>query len=181
MPRRVVVATTLAAVFLLPGAEASAPKARDGGTFRVGFAQFDYVDPALAYSNEARAILDTTCARLMAYPDKPPPEGFRLVPEVAAAYPRPSHDRKQWTFTLRGGFRFSDGAPVRADAFARAINRTLAPGITSPALPYTRAIVGAEDVRHLTRVLAVVVDQRFDAGASECAHRGVNGNAAGAA
>ena len=84
MPRRVVVATALAAVLVLPGAEASAPKARDGGTFRVGFAQFDYVDPALAYSNEARAILDTTCARLMAYPDKPPPEGFRLVPELVS-------------------------------------------------------------------------------------------------
>ena len=83
----------------------------------------------------------------MTYPDKPPPAGFRLVPEVAAAYPRASHDRKTWTFTLRTGFRFSNGAPVRAEAFARAINRTLSPEITSPALPYTQTIVGAADVR----------------------------------
>ena len=69
------------------------------------------------------------------------------MPEVAAAYPRPSHDRKTWTFRLRSGFRFSNGAPVRADAFKRAIDRTLAPEITSPALPYTRSVVGAEDVR----------------------------------
>ena len=83
----------------------------------------------------------------MTYPDKPPPAGFRLMPEVAAAYPRASHDRKTWTFTLRTSFRFSNGAPVRAEAFARAIDRTLSPEITSPALPYTQTIVGAADVR----------------------------------
>ena len=37
------------------------------------------------------------------------------MPEVAAAYPRASHDRKTWTFRLRTGFRFSNGAPVRAE------------------------------------------------------------------
>jgi peptide/nickel transport system substrate-binding protein len=134
-------------VLVQPGSVASAPGARDGGIFRVALTRLDYVDPALAYSPESRALLDTTCARLMTYPDKPPPAGFRLVPEVAAAYPRASHDRKTWTFTLRTGFRFSNGAPVRAEAFARAINRTLSPEITSPALPYTQIIVGAADVR----------------------------------
>jgi peptide/nickel transport system substrate-binding protein len=146
--RRVVAATAaIVATLAQPGAVASAPEARDGGIFRVGFARLDYVDPAHAYSIEARALLDTTCARLMSYPDKPPPAGLRLVPEVAAAYPRASRDRKTWTFTLRKGFRFNNGAPVRADAFASAINRTLAPGITSPALQYTQSIVGADDVR----------------------------------
>ncbi len=140
-------AVAAAAVLVQPGAVAGTPEAVDGGVFRVAFARFDYVDPALAYSVESRALLDTTCARLMSYPDKPAPEGLRLVPEVAAAYPRASHDRKTWTFRLRSGFRFSNGAPVRASAFARAINRTLAPGITSPALQYTQSVVGAGDVR----------------------------------
>ena len=36
--------------------------------------------------------------------------------------------------------------PVRADAFAQAIHRTMAPGVDSPGYDYTRAIVGAEDV-----------------------------------
>lgn len=82
----------------------------------------------------------------MSYPDKPLPEGLRVVPEVAAGFPRVSRDRRTYTFTLRSGFRFSNGAPVRASAFARAINRTLAPGMNSPAAQYTREIVGAEDV-----------------------------------
>lgn len=145
--RLIATVAALAAVLVLPGAAGSAPGARDGGIFRIALTRLDYVDPALAYSVEARALLDTTCARLMTHPDKPVPEGLRLVPEVAAAHPRASHDRKTWTFRLRSGFRFSNGARVDATAFARAINRTLAPGITSPALQYTQSIVGADQVR----------------------------------
>jgi ABC-type transport system substrate-binding protein len=124
-------------------------EAREGGDFRIhlGAGSFDHIDPALAYGGASWAVLDTVCATLMAYPDKPPPQGFRLVPGVAKGYPRVSKDGKTWTFTLRSGFRFSDGTPVQASAFARAINRTLAPGVDSPGAQYTQAIVGAEDVQ----------------------------------
>jgi peptide/nickel transport system substrate-binding protein len=133
---------------LAAGRGTAGSEMRTGGTFRISmFPQFlDYVDPALSYTPSGWALLDPVCARLMTYPDKPPPEGFRIVPEVAASYPRVSHDWKTYTFTLRSGFRFSDGAPVRASAFARAINRTLAPGMNSPGAQYTREIVGAEGV-----------------------------------
>ena len=107
----------------------------------------DTLDPALTYTVDGWAILDTTCARLMAYPDKPSPQGLRLMPEVAATYPAASRNRRTWTFRLRSGFRFSNGKPVRASAFARAIYRTLAPGITTAAAQYTRDIVGAKDVQ----------------------------------
>ena len=104
---------------------------RQGGILRIAIADLDYVDPALAYTFGSWAILDTTCARLMTYPDKPMPEGLRLVPEVAVDFPKISRNGKTYTFALRRGFRFSDGTPVRASAFARAINRTLAPGVES--------------------------------------------------
>ena len=137
----------LAVLFVQPGASSGV---RDGGIFRVSFplglGGFDHVDPALAYSRESWSLLDTTCARLMRYADKPPPAGYRLVPEVATDFPKVSADGRTYTFTLRKGFRFNDGSPVRADAFAQAIARTLAPGVRSPALRYTQAIVGAEDV-----------------------------------
>jgi ABC-type oligopeptide transport system substrate-binding subunit len=68
------------------------------------------------------------------------------VPEVAKALPKISRDRKTYTFELRSGFRFSDGTPVRASAFERAINRTLAPGVDSPGAQHTRDILGAADV-----------------------------------
>jgi peptide/nickel transport system substrate-binding protein len=120
---------------------------REGGIFRVALFGLDYVDPALSYSLEGWSLLDTTCARLMTYPDKPAPAGLRLVPEVAADFPTMSRDGKTHTFNLRSGFRFSDGTPVRASAFARAINRTLAPGVETAATQYTGDIVGAREVR----------------------------------
>jgi peptide/nickel transport system substrate-binding protein len=139
---------------MLLGTQPSAPsqpstRTREGGDFRVnlGAAVFDYIDPALAYSTHSWAVLDPVCARLMAYPDKPPPAGYTLIPEVARAYPRVSGGGKIWTFTLRRGFRFSDGSPVRASAFARAIHRTLAPGVKSSGALYTASIVGAEAFR----------------------------------
>jgi peptide/nickel transport system substrate-binding protein len=82
----------------------------------------------------------------MAYPDKRPPAGLRLQPEVAAAPPTVSRDLKTFTFKLRKGFRFSDGSPVRASAFARAINRTLTPSMKSPGALFTRHIVDAREV-----------------------------------
>jgi peptide/nickel transport system substrate-binding protein len=122
---------------------------RDGGTFRIAFAasDLDSLDPALSYSTQGWSVLSATCARLMTYPDKPAPEGLRVVPEVAAAEPVASRSRRTWTFKLRRGFRFSDGTPVQASAFARAIYRTLAPGISSAGAQYTRDLVGAADVQ----------------------------------
>jgi peptide/nickel transport system substrate-binding protein len=121
---------------------------REGGTFRVSFwvGDFDHIDPALSYG-QPWTLLDATCATLMTYPDRPPPEGLRLVAEVASGFPRISRDFRTFTFTLRKDFRFSDGRPVLANAFARAIERTLAPGMRSPGAQYTEDIVGAEAFR----------------------------------
>ena len=120
------------------------------------------MDPALSFTAPGWALLDTVCARLMAYPDKRPPAGLRLQPEVAAAAPMVSRDLKTFTFTLRKGFRFSDGRPVRANAFARAINRTLAPSMKSPGALFTRHIVGAADVLAGKRRTATGVVARGD-------------------
>jgi peptide/nickel transport system substrate-binding protein len=142
------VVAAAAAIVVLAGVQPSAlgSTSAEGGIFRVvlhSSSGIDYMDPALASSPPGWALLDTTCARLLAYPDKPPPAGFRLQPEVAADFPKVSRDRKTYTFKLRRGFRFSDGKPVQASAFARAINRLLAPQMSSPALDYVRDIVGA--------------------------------------
>jgi peptide/nickel transport system substrate-binding protein len=120
--------------------EGSVSKPKSGGVVRVALrnADLDSLDPALAYSVAAYTLLDTTCALLL--------RGSPLAPEVASGFPHISRDGKTYTFTLRNGFRFSDGTPVRASAFARAINRTLVPGVESPWAAYTRNIVGAEDV-----------------------------------
>ncbi len=139
-------AAVLAETSVRPGAHA-APRAAGGGIFRVVTDNFDAVDPALGYTSTSWALLDAACARLMNYPDKPLPAGLRLVPEVAARSPRVSADAKTFTFTLRTGFRFSDGTPVRASAFARAINRVIAISPRDSGFQYVSDIVGADAVR----------------------------------
>ena len=135
------------AIGIAQGAPASPERGiQEGGIFRVAlnsFSGIDSMDPALASSPPGWALLDTTCARLLAYPDKPPPAGFQLRPDAAASFPTVSADGKTYTFRLRPGFRFSDGSPLRASAFARAINRVLAPEMNSPGVNYVRDIVGA--------------------------------------
>lgn len=132
--------------------DASRPDATPptGGTFNVVFAppeQLDSMDPAIANTQASWSLLDLTCARLMTYPDKPGQAAYGLAPEVAAAPPKVSRDGKTYTFTLRRNFRFSDGKPVDARAFARAINRTLAPGLRSLGTRYMEDIVGARAVQ----------------------------------
>ena len=124
------------------------PATKNGGTFRISFlaVDFDSTDPAIAYATASWALLNTTCANLFNYPDKPPPRGLQAQPEVAAGYPHVSHDGKTFTFTLRTGFHFSNGAPLTATAFARAINRVLTPAMRSPGAQYVKDIVGADDV-----------------------------------
>ena len=84
-------------------------------------------DPALGPFDRVRAY--ASCALLLNYPDRQAPEGARLRPEVARAWPKVSRDRRTYTFTLRSGFRFSPPSrePVTAAAFKRAIERVLHP------------------------------------------------------
>jgi peptide/nickel transport system substrate-binding protein len=129
-------------------AKASAHTVRNGGTLRISIwtGHFDSIDPALAYSAGSGALLDPVCARLMNYPDKSGSVGFRAIPEVATSPPKISRDRKRYVFTIRKGLRFSNDAPLRADAFARAIERLLDPAMKSPGADYVQDIVGADQV-----------------------------------
>ena len=90
-----------AAPDLQAGESAKPPQ---GGMFRIVYAQpepLDTMDPAMANTQAAWALLDLTCARLMNYPDKSGRAAFEPVPEVAAAPPRISRDGRTYTFTLR--------------------------------------------------------------------------------
>jgi len=134
------------------GLEAGAAdtKVREGGTFRMSLAFIDSVDPALAYTPVSWQLLQATCAKLMNYPDRPPPAGLQAVPEAAAGY-RVSKNRKVYTFTLRSGYRFSTGARLTGASFSRAIARLLdpafqSPGEAAPGVQYARDIVGADAV-----------------------------------
>jgi peptide/nickel transport system substrate-binding protein len=105
-----------------------------------------YLDPALNYDFYGWRLEAATCAMLVGYPDATGPASARLYPEVARGFPRVSNGGRTYTFTIRRGFRFSDGTPVTAASYARAIERALSPKMQSPAASFLGDVVGADKV-----------------------------------
>ncbi len=120
---------------------------RRGGTMRINVSStdFEFVDPALTYDALGWQVLYMTGAQLLNYPDKAAPEGSQLVPEVATGLPRISRDGRTYTFTIRPGFRFSDGSPVTAANFKAAIDRAANKAQESPAIAFLHDVVGADE------------------------------------
>ena len=119
------VASSFAGAASASSQQAGSGEAKRGGTLRlnVSSTDFEFTDPAMAYDAIGWQMLYAVNITLLNYPDKPAPEGTRLVPEAAAGFPRVSRDGKTYTFTVRSGLKFSDGSPVTAAAFKRAIER----------------------------------------------------------
>jgi peptide/nickel transport system substrate-binding protein len=82
---------------------------KKGGLWKVGTTGASVqVDPQLAYITTAWWLEYATAAKLYNYPDKSGPAGSKLVPEVASNF-TVSNGGKTYTFTIRKGFKFSDG------------------------------------------------------------------------
>jgi peptide/nickel transport system substrate-binding protein len=125
---------------------AGAAPERRGGVFKVGTIGASVeVDPQVAYITTSWWMQYATAAKLYNY--RP---GGKLVPEVASSF-RVSNSGKRYTFTLRKGFRFSDGSAVTGANFKYAIDRSANKDLAAPAAqfiidPQGTEIVGAKDV-----------------------------------
>ncbi|HEY8884903.1 MAG TPA: ABC transporter substrate-binding protein, partial [Chloroflexota bacterium] len=143
MSGRVVALLVLTLAFAVTPLSPAAPGA--GGTFRVAEpgTYIDSIDGALVGSAGNVPLL-ADCASLMRPADKPLPAGFRVVPELAAGFPKISRDGKTYVFTLRRGLRFNTGTPVTAADVAYTINRLLI--LHGNASPAFAQVVGAQAV-----------------------------------
>lgn len=103
--------------------------AKKGGTLRINVpdTDFEYTDPGLAYDTLSWSMIYTTNMMLANYPEKPGAAGSKLYPEAAVAFPTISKDGKTYTWKIRSGLKFSDGSPVTAAAYKRALERNLSP------------------------------------------------------
>jgi class 3 adenylate cyclase/ABC-type transport system substrate-binding protein len=93
-------------------------------------------EPAIDWGPGAFQIAYATCAKLLNYPNRPAPEGWRLQPEVATAMPTVTAGGRVYTFTVRPGYRFSppENEAVTAETFRYSIERALSPKLGDEAL-----------------------------------------------
>jgi ABC-type transport system substrate-binding protein len=140
MPRRVwlsLVMLATGAALMVVAQLAGAARERTGGIFEVGTTGASVqIDPQLSYVSTGWWLEYATAAKLYNY--RP---GGKLVPEVASRF-TVSNRGKRFTFFLRKGFRFSDGAPVTARNFQYAFARARNPELESPAEQFVTKVSG---------------------------------------
>jgi ABC-type transport system substrate-binding protein len=109
--------------------KAGSAKALRGGVLKLAHSGdgFDTLDPQLAYVANDWGALYNVSRLLVNFPMKPGKAGEILQPDGATSFPTISKDGKTYVFHLRKGMRFSDGSPVTAAAYQRAIERVLSP------------------------------------------------------
>jgi YVTN family beta-propeller protein len=75
----------------------------------------------------------------------------QVVPDLAAALPSPTNGGKTYTFQLRRGIRYSNGAPVRPEDFRRALERDLKLGPNPQTGDYFANVIGGSACVHRSR------------------------------
>ena len=121
--------------------------AKKGGTIVVEMTtDVDYIDPQLSYYGETWKLEGATACKLFNWPDKEGAAGAVATPEVAAGLPVISKDGKTYTFTIKPGFKFSNGKPVTAKSFVDAFNRFANPKMQSTGVAFLDIVQGAQAV-----------------------------------
>jgi peptide/nickel transport system substrate-binding protein len=137
--RGAVVGLSAAALSMVAGCQGSGDSSRPAGTTATGgqhggtlrlsvIAPAAGIDPLLAADAASRALLALTGEFLCVDRDQ------RLTPWLAESW-TPNSDASVWTFAIRKGVRFNDGAPMTAGDVAATFERLLDPAHPTQALP----------------------------------------------
>jgi len=96
-----------------------APALKNGGTLTIGVANDpDALDPTLSGTVDGRNIFIPICEKLYDID-----ANLNIVPQLAAAMPTFSTNKKTVTIKLRTGIRFNDGTPFNAAAVRQSLER----------------------------------------------------------
>jgi YVTN family beta-propeller protein len=98
---------------------------RRGGTLTLLHTRPITIDPAVQADLLPLVSDGLTRDGLVSYNHVPGPAGTQLVPDLAISLPVAGNGGTTYTFRLRPGVRYSDGRPLRASDFRRAIERVL--------------------------------------------------------
>ncbi|MEJ7715487.1 MAG: ABC transporter substrate-binding protein [Thermoleophilaceae bacterium] len=136
--------------------------ARKGGSVLVGLpSEPDSLDPAVATGPEALQALWLAYTPPLTYRHAGGARGTGIVPGLAERMPEASGGDTTFRFTFRDGLRYSDGRPLLAGDFERAITRAL---VLSPVA--RRELAGVVGVSGAARrgqsegVEGIVTDER---------------------
>jgi peptide/nickel transport system substrate-binding protein len=124
------VVMALAVVYAVVDDDGVAPTSgiAEPNALRVVPAFLGALDPALARP-ASFATWHATCAGLTAFRDTAAPDGLLTQPEAAEGPPVVSRDGRTYVFSVRRGLRFSDGSPLTAANYARALERLREPAM----------------------------------------------------
>jgi ABC-type oligopeptide transport system substrate-binding subunit len=136
------VAALAAAVAVTASGGTSAKNASKTLNLSAAQTDVDYTDPALAYGVLSWQIEYETCSKLLDYADG----SSELTPDAAAGLPVVSADGKTYTFTIKSGIKFNDGASLSANSFVAAFNRDANPSMNSPVNAFMTDVVGYDNV-----------------------------------
>jgi YVTN family beta-propeller protein len=140
---------------------ASAPAVRHhGGTLVLLHSRPLSIDPAINFDIGPLQSDGLVRDGLVTQDHTGGPGGLGLVPDLAISLPTPTDGGTTYTFRLRPGIRYSDGTPLRASDFRRAIERLFRVG--SPATSFLSGIVGASacNLRACDLAGGIVTDER---------------------
>lgn len=101
------------------------------------------LDPGLGATTQSYEATWITYTGLLTYTHASGEAGTKLIPGVAETLPAVSKDGKTYTFTLRKGLVYSNGAPVKASDFAYTVKRAIKLGWGNKEM-LTENIVGGE-------------------------------------
>jgi ABC-type dipeptide transport system, periplasmic component len=109
----------VALVVVAAATSASPPALKSGGTLTIGLAEDpDALDPTLARTFVGRMIFMHMCQKLYDINAK-----LEIVPQLAAAMPKFSTNKKTITIKLRTGLKFNDGTTFDAAAVKQSLDR----------------------------------------------------------
>ena len=115
------------------GTQAASKKSAGGSITITNRSDFDYVDPGLSYFSHTWNMMSASQLTLLYYPHVEGAAGGRLAPMAAQGMPKVSNGGKTYTFTIKKGFKFSDGTAVTSANFKRAFDRGVNKAMQSPA------------------------------------------------
>ncbi len=106
------------------GARASYATLHRGGTLRLlSSTPFESIDPGMGYPTVPPVFYEATYDTLVTFQRVGGSGGLQLVPDLALAIPAPQAGGTEYTFVLRPGLRYSNGATVQPVDFRYGLER----------------------------------------------------------